>query len=296
MVRHASLFRISRPIHLFLPTFVVLWSSCTTAPDYRLDRVYVPETRREINWQPLYQGVALYTDRLPDGPLSVYALRINTHDPAVSFLVTPSNGDRPLDTDSMRTTSFLARFDLQVAVNASPFRQIHFAEGFPTDIVGLSMSDGHLYSPPENDFGVLLFYRDGSVRISDAPDTYERVEQAVGGFAIVLQAGEIVGAHAARHPRTAAGTSEDGRMLYFLLIDGRQAFYSIGATEYELGAWLQHLGAHTGINLDGGGSTTLVIESASGRSTIVNSPIGYDFLRIERAVGNHIGVRARRLE
>ena len=107
----------------------------------------------------------------------------NTYEnPAEFWHRTPSNDDRPLDTDSMRTTSFLARFDLQVAVNASPFRQIHFAEGFPTDIVGLSLSNGHLYSRPENDFGVLLFYRDRSVRISDAPDTYERVEQAVGGF------------------------------------------------------------------------------------------------------------------
>ncbi|MFD6136532.1 phosphodiester glycosidase family protein, partial [Isoptericola sp. NPDC060257] len=75
-----------------------------------------------------------------------------------------------------------------------------------------------------------------------------------------------------RHPRTAVGLSEDGRTAYLVVVDGRQA-QSIGASLPELGRFLGQLGADDAINLDGGGSTTMVARLPGDAGTsVLNSP------------------------
>ncbi len=68
-------------------------------------------------------------------------------------------------------------------------------------------------------------------------------------------------------PRTVMGQREDGAIL-FLLIDGRQPGYSIGATLYDAQEILLENGAVIAANLDGGSSTVLVQEGGE----IVNKP------------------------
>jgi hypothetical protein len=80
-----------------------------------------------------------------------------------------------------------------------------------------------------------------------------------------------------RNPRSAVGF--DGSRLFLLTIDGRQKGYSIGATLEETARILQDLGAKEGMNLDGGGSTTLVAQRK-----ILNSPSD----GVERPVANSI--------
>lgn len=57
-------------------------------------------------------------------------------------------------------------------------------------------------------------------------------------------------------PRTAIGQRKDGTIL-FLVIDGRQPGYSIGATLLDVQNILFEQGAYTAANLDGGSSATL---------------------------------------
>jgi hypothetical protein len=70
-----------------------------------------------------------------------------------------------------------------------------------------------------------------------------------------------------RHPRTAVGFSQDSSKVFFITVDGRQTGYSVGMSLYELAAYLQEWGIWEAINLDGGGSTTMVV-----RGAVVNSP------------------------
>ena len=70
----------------------------------------------------------------------------------------------------------------------------------------------------------------------------------------------------ARHPRTFAGFDRDTTTLFLCTVDGRQAT-SIGMMFADMASFLLSLGATEGFNLDGGGSTTMVV-----RGTIVNSP------------------------
>jgi len=70
----------------------------------------------------------------------------------------------------------------------------------------------------------------------------------------------------ARHPRTAVGARADGTLL-FVTVDGRDAERSVGMSLPELTGLMLELGAVAAANLDGGGSTTMVV-----RDRVVNSP------------------------
>jgi hypothetical protein len=75
-----------------------------------------------------------------------------------------------------------------------------------------------------------------------------------------LQAGEVVHDTAAysvsEHPRTAVAFNND--YVYFIVVDGRAPGYSIGMTLDQLGEFARdELDAEWGLNLDGGGSSTM---------------------------------------
>ncbi|MEV4432782.1 phosphodiester glycosidase family protein [Streptomyces sp. NPDC049585] len=61
-----------------------------------------------------------------------------------------------------------------------------------------------------------------------------------------------------RHPRTIAGVTEDGSLL-LITVDGRRPGYSEGLSFRESALVARSLGAVDAINLDGGGSTTMVV-------------------------------------
>ncbi|MGZ7065051.1 MAG: phosphodiester glycosidase family protein, partial [Candidatus Aminicenantales bacterium] len=69
-----------------------------------------------------------------------------------------------------------------------------------------------------------------------------------------------------RHPRTAAGVRADGTLV-LVTVDGRRPAQSVGMTIAELEGLMIELGSVEAVNLDGGGSTTMVI-----RGKAVNSP------------------------
>jgi hypothetical protein len=69
-----------------------------------------------------------------------------------------------------------------------------------------------------------------------------------------------------RHPRSGVGVTRDSTTLLLVTVDGRQA-RSAGMSLEEFGNLMLSLGIHQGLNLDGGGSTTMVFNGA-----VVNSP------------------------
>jgi hypothetical protein len=120
--------------------------------------------------------------------------------------------------------------------------------------------------------------------------------QAVGGFPLLVRDSVIVptvdtdGAASFRgvNPRTAAGFAANGRRLLLVVIDGRQAGYSAGTTTRETAMLLRDLGAREAINLDGGGSTAMVVRDwKAGTQRLVNKPSD---AAGERAVGDALGV------
>jgi exopolysaccharide biosynthesis protein len=117
------------------------------------------------------------------------------------------------------------------------------------------------------------------------------VEEAVGGFPLLVRDGRNVVAEQpgiaasfgpARHPRTAVGWSVDRLLL--VVVDGRQPGWSAGMSLDELADLMQRLGATDAVNLDGGGSSAMVV-----RGVVVNRPSDANG---ERAVGNALVLEA----
>jgi exopolysaccharide biosynthesis protein len=91
-----------------------------------------------------------------------------------------------------------------------------------------------------------------------------------------------------RHPRTCVGVDKAGTKLYLLVVDGRDADRSVGMSYSELSQQMLKLGAYHAINLDGGGSTTLVMRDPSnGELHVLNQPSDHR----ERPVANVLGIR-----
>lgn len=221
------------------------------------------------------------------------AVRVNLREPTIEFLVTPSNGDAPKDTGARTTSEFLTEFKCQVALNGSVFDVFAKERGAPMDVQGLSLSRGDLYSPP-NQWDALLISTNRRAWIARSPVDALGAFNGLSGFYALLINGKNTGTMKDRHPRSAVGVSRDGRYLILLALDGRQPGYSEGASTAETAEWMRKLGAYNALNLDGGGSTALVIEGPDGTPVTLNrvsgSPAGS-----QRRVANHLGVFAQRL-
>ncbi|MEU8633393.1 phosphodiester glycosidase family protein [Amycolatopsis sp. NPDC048633] len=113
-----------------------------------------------------------------------------------------------------------------------------------------------------------------------------KIAVAVGGNEVLLRDGVVQPVDdVAMHPRTAVGFSADGKRLWLATVDGRQAD-SRGMTELELARHLKSLGADDAINLDGGGSSTLLARNeGEAAPSIRNAPSDGG----ERLVPNGIG-------
>ena len=151
---------------------------------------------------------------------------------------------------------------------------------------------------------VLVGRARGALQVGDTVTVHRTMvpflpTQAVGGFPLLLRDSVIVptvdtdGAESFRglNPRTAVGYAAGGRRLMLVVIDGRQPGYSVGTTIRETAALLRDLGAREGVNLDGGGSTAMVVrDPATGRTQTVNKPSDATG---ERPVGNAVVVAGR---
>ena len=90
--------------------------------------------------------------------------------------------------------------------------------------------------------------------------------------------GTCVGAVCGRNPRTGVGVTADGKIL-LVVVDGRQPKWSVGATMHEFARIFRQLGATRAMNLDGGGSTTMVVNGE-----VMNRPSDGEERRISTAV------------
>ncbi|MGB3444433.1 MAG: phosphodiester glycosidase family protein [Actinophytocola sp.] len=90
-------------------------------------------------------------------------------------------------------------------------------------------------------------------------------------------------------PRTALGFSQDGRRMFLLSADGRQPAFADGLGLDELANMMVEVGAWSAVNLDGGGSTTIVArEPGATTAQLENRPSD----GAEREVPNGLGLFA----
>ncbi|CCH34033.1 phosphodiester glycosidase family protein [Actinosynnema sp. NPDC047251] len=99
------------------------------------------------------------------------------------------------------------------------------------------------------------------------------LKAAIGGNQLLLKDGAVVAPDDPLHPRTAVGFSADGKKMFLLTVDGRQAPFLLGLNLKDMAAALKEMGAHNALNLDGGGSSTLLARTPGTEAVAVeNTP------------------------
>lgn len=101
-----------------------------------------------------------------------------------------------------------------------------------------------------------------TLQVSSTID-FDQIDTAFGGGGLLLLDGQEAPATdivaAGRQPRTAFGVSQDGTKAIMMVVDGRGD--SIGATHSEMAALMKEYGAYEALHLDGGGSSTMVVQT-----------------------------------
>ncbi len=246
----------------------------------------------------LFEGVTYYREvRTEPRPMVIHVLKVTVNTGGIEFLVTPGDPDAELPLSARTTSEFLQDFDLQIAVNGDGFSPWHSYgvfdyyphSGDPVDVIGFAASRGEVYSQDTDNQPT--FYISNSNRISLTPTnkTYNAIS---GNLLLVKNGNSTYDPGGSLHPRTALAFDQNRRFLIIVVVDGRQPGYSEGATLAELADILISYGAHTAINLDGGGSSALVMEGALGQAVQLNSPYDKRVFGRERPVGNHLGIYA----
>ena len=93
-----------------------------------------------------------------------------------------------------------------------------------------------------------------------------------GVFPLLLNGQKFFDQDTVHHPRTMIGAKADGSIV-MATVDGRQKSSGMhGMTSDELGATMQYYGCVSAVNLDGGGSTTIMIRDENDQFRVLNSP------------------------
>src|SRR5690625_650511 len=118
-----------------------------------------------------------------------------------------------------------------------------------------------------------------TVIIQSRLEGYENVRATSGGNRILIQDGiipqELIDSDdynvvTAQHPRTIVGIREDGS-LFFVVNNGRDEKEDVpGLSSQEQAFLMKELGAYNALNLDGGGSSTMMARNFDGTFEVLN--------------------------
>ena len=120
------------------------------------------------------------------------------------------------------------------------------------------------------------------IPVSNPPHTsledWKGIEHIVGGTPVLVTGSSLIEDYTSeqtlesflihKHPRTAVGIRENGEWV-FVVVDGRFNGFLGGMTIAEMANLMLELRCVEALNLDGGGSSTMVIEG-----TAINEPCG----------------------
>ncbi|BEV10351.1 phosphodiester glycosidase family protein [Asticcacaulis sp. DW145] len=274
----------------------------------------LPPLSLEAPATPLFDGVR-YEKRVRGGdePMVAHIVTLNLTRAGLHFEVTPGDRSKGMEHVALTASEYQRRSGAQIVINASYF--LPFAggskgaddyypkSGDPVNVSGAALSHGQRVSPVETDLDIrvnsIVCFKAAQVLIREGQVCPAGQTDAVAAGPRLLSDRHVQSFLAfdnnyamTRAPRTAIGVSADGHTAWLVVVDGRQKGYSEGATLTELTDLFVALGAADAINLDGGGSSTLVREGANHKPDVLNRPIHTGIPGRERPVANHIAVYA----
>ena len=202
--------------------------------------------------------------------------------------------------DAQKTTSWARDEGAIAAINANyffpydaglPWGDPTPVEGEEVNILGTIKRPGEPAVSSDGDFGKIR----NRVWVTAADTPYIDLEiandavAAVTGRERILSAGEVVGHGSENYPRTVVGIREGSTEMWWLVVDGKRPGYSVGVTFDEAAEYLLSRGATDAVALDGGGSSTMVVDDGSG-VRMLNLTRNQAIPNRERPIANHLGL------
>lgn len=222
-------------------------------------------------------------------PARIRLMRIDLTSSEIAVYATAEN-DR-----GTTTSDYAARKGAQVAINGDAFA----VNGYVP--LGLAVGDSNSWSNTSDDTASAVFHlrRAGerTVAAIEPPETLvglaelpDGTEGVISGRPLLVRQSQVettfdcndqVTLACVRAPRTAIAVSPNGNVLWLAVVDGWQSG-SLGVTASELATFLKDRGAGMAMAVDGGSSSTLVLDG-----DVISSPSD----GVERTVANHLAVK-----
>ena len=256
---------------------------------------------------PATQPYIYEHEQRDDPPMQVHAVTVDLTHPGVSIRVVPGGADPdgkgPWQTTLLPVRTIAEREGFDIAINGGFFGVKQQARLFGHTIkyplnawancTGRAMTDGQMWSAGSPNAN-LAVTAEGKVLIGTFELLPPNTRQLIAGSSPqILHQGRTFGDDRQRHPRTGVGINADGTKLVFLIVDGRREGFSVGMTLGEFADEFRRRGCNNAINLDGGGSSTLVLRTPEGYR-VMNRPSDGSTLEIplsiERPVANALGI------
>lgn len=239
-------------------------------------------------------------------PQQIHVVWVDLADRDVDVRVAPG-GDDPdgpgeWQTTLMTPSAIAERENFDIVINGDFFaaKKTEDAEGPQSGYVtgkwaraiGPAVTNGTTWAVAERPRPALMLDAAKKPSMGMVKDAPSDMRQAIAGSDVLVRGrNNAVKSQSkfalTRHPRTAVGIADAGKRLVFVVVDGRRPGVAAGMTLRELADYMVDLGCQAAINLDGGGSTELLIRNPdTGELTLMNTPSDGR----ERAVANVLGV------
>lgn len=182
------------------------------------------------------------------------------------------------------TSSFLISKNVDIAINTSPY-EVKQNMFFPK---GLYIYNNKMISKQITNYGEIVI-KHNKIILNPKEDEIKTSNYGFSGFFVLINNGNYKkNFKETRHPRTIIGTDKNNKYLFLATIEGRGVNNSKGASLNEAIDFALSYGMTNAINLDGGGSSTLVVKSN-------NTPHKLNFTANifgqERSVPFHLGIK-----
>ena len=198
-----------------------------------------------------------YKNTYPTQKLQYHIVSIQLDDPLLRIISTLPNADNTVT--GQTTFDFAKKNGAVIAMNATPFSYPKFSLSSKRTIVGLYINEGKVVSTGIQKYAALCFGKDNKAFIVDSqidPRIFD-AWYAFGGFWTILENDIVYEFKDIKDARTVVGINSDGNKLYVLVVEKNNK--SLGLNYMECAEILKNHGAVKAMQLDGGGSSSLIL-------------------------------------
>ncbi len=248
-----------------LSLLLLLLSACSTLPSTSIDGPQLlPDESSPIQYTK---------HESKEQKLAYHLIRVQLDSPQITITATTPTANTDYETIGATTKKLTQEQGTYFAINASPFSYPATRFSPKRDIEGLYIYKGKLISQPNENYAALCFTEDKKAFIvnSQSLENTQEAYFAFGGFWTILENETIYQFENIKDARTAVGISKDGYTLYILTVEKNAK--SEGLDYMDCAKILQNAGAHKAMQLDGGGSTSLVFPNFPERSVFSNRKV-----------------------